>query len=94
MHGTSSDPGFCPKPPVSRNRYSAGSSEPLYPKMVAVRVKEKSSLSFSNSDRQMFLYRLYVKKSMRLPSRSSSSSDCFAFSMAWLKRFTYHVREY
>ena len=33
----------------------------LYSQMVAVSVKEKSSLSFSNSERQMFLYRLYVK---------------------------------
>ena len=52
---------------------------------------EKRSLSFSNRERQMFLYRLYVKKSMRLSRRWSSSSLGSACSMAWLKRLTYHA---
>jgi hypothetical protein len=56
LHGSSSAPGFWPKPPVNKKRYSPGSSVPLYVKIVAARVNEKSSLSFSNNDRQMFLY--------------------------------------
>ena len=43
-------------PPVSRKRYSPASSVPLYVKIVAASVNENSSLSFSNRDRQMFLY--------------------------------------
>mmetsp|Transcript_6705 Transcript_6705/g.27230 ORF Transcript_6705/g.27230 Transcript_6705/m.27230 type:complete len:201 (-) Transcript_6705:630-1232(-) len=62
--------------------------------MVAASVKEKSSLSFSNSDRQMFLYSEYVKKSMRFPSLCSRSVFAAALRIAWSNKRTYHASEY
>mmetsp|Transcript_4927 Transcript_4927/g.17609 ORF Transcript_4927/g.17609 Transcript_4927/m.17609 type:complete len:307 (-) Transcript_4927:2260-3180(-) len=93
-HGMFSDPALFPKPPVNKNRYSVGSSVPLYPKIVAASVNENSSLSFSNNDRQMFLYSEYVKKSMRLSRRSVNSDDFSACSIACVNRLTYHASEY
>ena len=55
---------------------------------------EKSSLSFSKSERHTFWYRMNVNASFRLARRSSRFSPFSAFSMPSTNRPMYHSIEY
>lgn len=83
-----------PSPPVSKNVHcDKDSSSCCWSRLIA-NSKENSSLSFSNKDRQTFVYREEVKDLIRSNSRCSTVSAGSVLPMANSYKFTNHVNEY
>jgi hypothetical protein len=62
-------------PPVNKNLKCSLITSPLNSMSRSQSTKDKSSLSFSKRDRQMFVYREYKKNVLRFAKRTDKSSD-------------------
>ena len=83
-----------PTPPVRKNIHWELDIFPCLLSKLTRRMREKSSLSFSNNERQMFTYKEYVKDFVKSSRRCRTSSTAGVLSIVLLKRFTNHTSEY
>lgn len=81
-------------PPVRRNLNSFISTSPDIWLSLIQSKKEKIILSFSNNERQIFLYKLDKNSLFKFPERSSKSSDIGASAIAYVNNRVKKGSEY